>query len=196
MSPRHVLSSGRFLNALFVTIMAAGAAVLLALGPSLAPGAPPVAASRAGSFGNVLSQVEPTTVPNAGSVTELFLPLVAQQAEPQSAVSGEEAPLPLMTAHMRNRPRPVREWGVTSLQPVCNRFRIQKAGVFEPPAGGGLRRWRGVAQEPHEACSLDDGDAGFRQPGFAVSPLPLSAPSPRPAAAGSAQRRPAGRTAA
>jgi hypothetical protein len=98
MSPRHVLSSGRFLNALFIAIMAVGAAVLLALGPNLAPGAPPVAASGAGSSGNALPQVEPTTVPSAGSVTELFLPLVAQQAEPQSAVSGEEAPPPLMAA--------------------------------------------------------------------------------------------------
>lgn len=98
MSPRHVLSSGRFLNALFVAIMALGSAMLLALGPNMEPGVPPVAASGADSSGNVLSQVEPTTVPNAGSVTELFLPLVAQQTEPQSVVSGVEAPPPLMAA--------------------------------------------------------------------------------------------------
>ena len=98
MSPRRALISRRLLNVLFAVMIAVWAAMLFTWGLTMSPGVPSVAARGASSFGNVLPQVEPTTVPSAGSMTELFLPLVAQQAEPQSTVSDVEVASSLMAA--------------------------------------------------------------------------------------------------
>lgn len=96
MSPQHISFSRRSLGVSVAISIAIGASVILfmiLLNNSLAP------TDAMDIAGAVASQAEqPASTPNAGSVTELFLPLVAQQAEPQSAVSGEEAPPPLMAA--------------------------------------------------------------------------------------------------